>query len=148
MGADPLCFDTSYLARLYLRDHGFSFVRELAGAAPAIVCAWHGRAETVAALHRAFRERRLEYDSYQVAFDQFLRDSTDGVFRWLPLTNAVQQRVEQFYRKASPSVFLRAADALHLACAAEHGFTEIYSNDQRFLAAAPHFGLRGIDVIS
>ena len=57
-------------------------------------------------------------------------------------------RLEATLRAVPPSTTVRAADALHLACAAEHGFTEVYSNDRHFLAAAPLFGLHGINVMS
>jgi len=147
MAADIPYFDTSYLARLYLDDHGYAQARDLADTAVQITCAWHGQAEVVAALHRAFREDRLQHDAYAQALDQFTTDSKDGLFHWLPLGDPVQQRLRTFFQNASASVFLRAADALHLACAAEHGFTEVYSHDRHFLAAAAHFGVRGLDVI-
>jgi hypothetical protein len=63
------------------------------------------------------------------------------------LTDGVQQRLQHVFQKAPPTAFLRAADALHLACAAEHAFRDIYSNDRHLLAAAPLFGLRGVNVI-
>jgi predicted nucleic acid-binding protein len=147
MPSDLPYFDTSYLARLYLRDQGFERVRELAGSGNAIASAWHAQAEIVAAFHRAFREGRLGLGAYQTVLKQFITDSKDGFYHWLPLTDSIQQRLEQFFWHAANTHFIRAADALHLACAAEHGFTEVYSNDRHFLTAAPLFGLRGVNVI-
>jgi predicted nucleic acid-binding protein len=140
-------FDTSYLVRLYLGDHGFDAVRALAGSSASIASAWHAQAEITAAFHRSFREGRLQQGAYLHALDQFISESNDGLFVWLPLTDSVQHRVEQFFRSAPATVFLRAADALHLACAAEHGYAEVHSHDRHFLAATPLFGLRGVNVI-
>lgn len=135
------------MVRLYLRDRGVERVRALAGSSVALASAWHGQTEVLAALHRAFRLGRLQQDGYQSALGQFINDSNDGLFHWLPLTDALTHRLETFYRKAGREIFLRAADALHLACAVEHGFKDVYSNDRHFLAAAQHFGMRGRDVI-
>ena len=147
MPAKTPFFDTCYLVRFYLEDAGFETVRELAGNSRAIAAAWHAQAEVVAALHRASRERRMDPTAYQAALAQFTHDCKSGLFLWQPLTDAVQKRLEHVFRKAPPASFLRAADALHLACAAEHAFTEIYSNDRHLLAAAPLFSLRGVNVI-
>lgn len=147
MRANAPFFDTCYLVRFYLEDTGFEVVRELAGKSRTIAASWHAQAEVVAALHRAARERRMEQTAYQAVLAQFLHDSETGLFDWQPLTDGVQQRLQHVFQKAPPTAFLRAADALHLACAAEHTFRVIYSNDRHLLAAAPLFGLRGVNVI-
>lgn len=79
---------------------------------------------------------------------QIHEETRRGALRWLPLSENVIKRVESFFISAPENTFLRAADALHLACAVEHGFTEIYSNDRHLLASATHFGLSGINIIS
>lgn len=138
--------DTSYLARLYLEDHGYEQVRSLA--ARFIICSGlHGRAENVSALHRAWRERRIEEPAFLRMLGQFQTDCLHGGIVWLPFTAGVFDRIEQAFTRSKQDLYLRAADAMHLACAGEHGLREVYSNDRHLLAAAPLFGLRGLDLI-
>jgi predicted nucleic acid-binding protein len=93
------------------------------------------------------REGRLDVEAYQAQRDQFSSDQEAEACQWLPLTDGMLARLDLILGIAPASTFLRAADALHLACAAENGFTEVHSNDRHFLAASPLFGLRGVDVI-
>ena len=139
-------FDSSYIVRLYLDDPGWEAVRELSARAP-VACCIHGYAEVVATIHRKFREGVFTRHQYRQVLEQFAVDCSEKGFRWLPLSLGVAARVAAGYETLPQTVFLRAADALHLACAAENRFREIYTNDQRLLAAAEHFGLKGINVI-
>jgi len=140
--------DAAYIVRLYLPDPGFEAVRRMVASAPQIPsCLVHGRAEVCAAMHRWFREGRLDAAEFAAVFDQFEADCRTGKFNWLPVTESVIARVSAAFQSLPSNQFLRAADALHLACASENRFTEIYSNDVRLLAAAPHFGIKGVNVI-
>jgi predicted nucleic acid-binding protein len=139
-------FDTSYLVRLYLDEPGADAVRELAKAQP-ISTSWHAQAELLCTFHRAFREGRLDHEGYHAQRAQFYSDETASAFHWLPVSTSTLARLDLMLANAPATSFLRAADALHLACAAEHGFKEVYSNDRHFLAAAPLFGLKGINAI-
>lgn len=139
-------FDTCYLFRLYASEPGWEAVRRMAGASQCVTSAWHARAELASVLHRKRGEHHPERQ-IELVRRQFAEDLAVGVVSLCPLTEAVLARVEAVFAAAPVTVFLRAADALHLACAAEHGFQEVYSNDHRFLDAAHLFGLKGVNVI-
>jgi predicted nucleic acid-binding protein len=76
----------------------------------------------------------------------FLTDIQSGVWSLLPISEGFLFRVESLIRTLPRSVYLRAGDAVHLVAAQSAGFTEIWSNDRRVLAAAPAFGLTGKSV--
>ncbi len=143
-----LYFDSTYLFRIYSVEPGHEAVKKrLAQANQPVVIAWHGRAEIASVLLRKRREGAGTPEHLSSLAKQFQDDCQQLLIRFLPLTEAVMTRLESVLAAAPITTNIRAADALHLACAAEHSFTEVYSNDRLFLAAAPLFGLIGVNVI-
>jgi predicted nucleic acid-binding protein len=72
----------------------------------------------------------------------------DGVWHWFGVTSDLLEKARQAVLDLPATVFLRSGDAIHLACAEEHGFPEIYTNDTHMLEAAPHFHLTGVNVLA
>ncbi|MBA2434512.1 MAG: type II toxin-antitoxin system VapC family toxin [Verrucomicrobiota bacterium] len=140
-------FDTSYLVKCYLREWGSEAVRELAAGQSSIVCCEYGRLELVVSLQRNFREGLVTRAQHRTVLRQLESDDARGIWLWLGLSPDLLRQAALRVNNLGSSVFIRAGDALHLACAAENGFAEIYSNDRHLLAAAPHFGLRAQNVI-
>lgn len=139
-------FDTSYLVRLYYQDPGADTVRALA-ATDHVACAAHGQAEMIAAFHRKFREGAIRPAAYTALIGQVQAHIEDGAFLWLAQDLDILSLIRHVYEKLPSTVFLRAADAIHLATAADSGFRIVFSNDAHLLAAAKHFGLEGKNVI-
>lgn len=54
-------FDTSYIVKSYLVEHGTHEVRELIADHDTVASSIHGRAEFVTAVHRHLREQRTQH---------------------------------------------------------------------------------------
>ena len=131
-----------------MREPGSDEVREHARTAGRTACCEIGQVELAAVFHRHLREGRLNARQYGVVMRQFASDLDQGVWTWLPLTSPVFALAQKRYDDLSAKVFLRAADAMHLSCAAENGFDEIFTNDRHMLAACAAFGLDGRNLIA
>jgi predicted nucleic acid-binding protein len=137
-------FDGCYIAKYYLSEPDSAAVIAAARMDGEVACAAHGKVETAAVFHRKLREGVIGTDDYHLLRTQFEADCSAGLWSWFPVTPHLIDDTVRRFGILPGSVFLRTNDALHLASAAEHGFTSIHSSDKHLLAAAPHFGLTGI----
>lgn len=143
-----LYFDTSYLFRMYFAEPGHETVKALLPGVDKVYSVQLARAEFASIILRKRREKAASDIALAELHEQFLDEVRDGHIQLIVPEDSELEVIETVLRTAPSSTFLRAADAMHLAAAAWHGFKEVYSNDRHFLAAAPLFGLRGIDVTS
>ena len=140
-------FDTAYLAKCYLNEHGSDQVRELAASDGNVACSGYGRIELAATFHRNLRQGTITTAEFRLLWKQYDLDEENRIWTWLPVRQELLADVVVRFRKLAPSVFLRSGDALHLSTALEHGFDKIHSNDAHLLAAAKAFKIKGVNVI-
>ena len=135
------------MAKIYLCEHGTEEVLQAFADQGGFVCGEHGRLELMATFKRNQREGTLTAAQLKMIWSKHEQDVVDGLIRYLPLPSRLIQQACTTLVLLPPTIFLRAADALHLACAADAGLKEIYSHDRHLLTASPHFKLKGVDVI-
>lgn len=140
-------FDAAYIAKCYLNEPGADRVRELARKADGLASCELARVEFVSILKRHAREGHLTRREATATLAEFEGDERDGVWQWFVMSSALLERTRQHILRLPNSVFVRSGDALHLTCAAEQGFREIYTNDRHLLLAAKHFKLVGVDIV-
>ncbi|MCY4635386.1 MAG: type II toxin-antitoxin system VapC family toxin [Acidobacteria bacterium] len=141
------CFDTAYVVKCYVKEHGWQQVRALARSSERLACSAFGRLEFHAALHRKLREGTLDGPQLDVILRQLSVDEAARLWSWIPLSTAIMNAVTDTFTRLPGHVYLRTADAVHLLSARAYGCTEIYSNDWHLLQAARHVGMTGRDVI-
>lgn len=140
--------DAGYIAKFYVDEPDSRSVRALAESLGEVHCAALGRVEVSTALHRKLREGAFAEPAFREIIAQFEDDCARGLWTWIPITAAVLAATVAVIRQVPKSVFLRAADAIHLSCARASGFTEVYTGDRHMTAAAPHFRVRATAVRS
>ncbi len=123
-------------------------MRRLTGMGEAVgSCEW-ARIEFFSAVHRHFREGKISAKARSSVFCRFREDERDGYWTWFPIHANLMEECCAIFETLPSSVYLRSADALHLCCAKANGFKTLYTHDGNILAAAPHYDLKAVDVIS
>ena len=79
---------------------------------------------------------------------EFEEDEKNGVWQWFGVTPELLEMTRKAVLDLPTTVFVRSGDALHLVCAEENGFQEVYTNDRHMLQAAKHFHVTGVNVLS
>ena len=138
--------DSSYIFKCYINEPGTREVLLVVQNSSGCGSSLHARAEFWSGLHRRVCETVTSIRDAHKIWRQFEQDERAGLWDWLPVNDLVIRRASDAFERLPANVFLRSADALHLACAAENRFTQIYSGDRILLEAASYFGLEGVSV--
>lgn len=141
-------FDTCYIVKCYFFERGSEAVRRLTVLGEPIGSCELARIEFFSAAHRHFREGNISKKNLSSVLHHFREDEQNGYWTWFPIHSDITEECCAAFETLPQSVYLRAADALHLSSARAQGFKTIYTNDEKLSAAAIHYGLKAIDVIS
>jgi predicted nucleic acid-binding protein len=93
--------------------------------------------------HRHRREGSLTDVQSRELLKAFFDHVDAHVWRIVPVSETLLRRMGAMVSATPAGLNLRAGDAFHLATAQDCGEREVWTNDRRMLAAAPHFGLIG-----
>jgi predicted nucleic acid-binding protein len=135
--------DTCYIAKFYFNEPDSSRVRELVRKATVLYSSVWAMAEFHAVLHRRTREGGINAGDARDLSLRFFDHLEDGLWNLIPVNEALLRRTSALVTAAPTNLFIRTADAVHLATAQEIGEREVWTDDRHMLGAASYFGLTG-----
>ena len=138
--------DTSAVAKLYLPEKESAAVRLRFEAEDQLFVSELVRVELMSVFHRQLREKKWSREKFLTADRQFSHDAMSGFWSWVPLESAVAHAAAQTFVSLPETVFLRAADCIHLVTALQEQFSEIYTYDTYQSAAAIALGLKPVAI--
>lgn len=136
--------DAAYIAKFYVEEDDSERVRAFLDSAAGATSCLHAMAEVASVFHRKLREGTIPQEDFEFICQQFESDCESGLWTWLPLPESLVKSARRKISNLPATIFLRAADALHLMCASTEGCAEIHTSDRHMIAAAPEFGLRAV----
>jgi predicted nucleic acid-binding protein len=139
-------FDTSFIAKFYFNEPESPRVRQLVQAADIIHSSVWALAEFHGVIHRRLREGSLSPKDARELSSRFYEHVQEGLWKLMPVREALLRRTSALILSAPPDVFIRTADAVHLTTAHEAGERDVWTNDRHMLASAAYFGLTGRSV--
>jgi predicted nucleic acid-binding protein len=138
--------DTAYIVKYYLNEPKSAAVRALINEASIVYSSLWAVAEVHCVFHRHVREGAITEKAAVELARLFLEHAAVGLWNFIPVSEPLLRRAGASVISAPPGVFLRTADAVHLATARDLGEKEVWTNDRHMLTAAPQFGLTGRSV--
>jgi predicted nucleic acid-binding protein len=138
--------DTSYIAKFYFNEPDSPRVRKLVRTADIVHSSLWALAEFHGVVHRRLREGSISPDDAHELSSRFYQHVQDGLWKLIPVHEALLRRTSALIVSAPPDLFIRTADAVHLVTAHETGERDVWTNDRHMLASASYFGLVGRSV--
>jgi predicted nucleic acid-binding protein len=129
-------FDSSALAKRYIKERGSERVDEILSGASEVATSLIGPLEIISALCRLLRQSLISAAQYALAKKCLFKDIEDMFI--CNVTIPVVNRAIDLLEKHS----LRSLDALHVACALEWQTDLFVSADRRQASIAAESGLR------
>ena len=139
--------DTSFAAKLYVPEKESATVRKLLETEDEVCLSELARPELMGVFHRRLREKKWTRADFLAAVRQFSHDDIGGFWTWLPLAGPIMEAAANTYTTLPDTVFLRAADCLHLVTALHHNFGQIYTYDIHQTRAAAALGIKAAIVV-
>lgn len=136
--------DTSTLAKYYVPEAESPKVRGALDRASVVSASDLTRTELMAVFHRRWREGKWDQGTMTHTMRQFEQDDLSGYWGWVPVDRAVTDLAARMFASLPSTVFLRAADAIHLATAMRQGAKALHTHDVHQAKAAAVLGIRVI----
>lgn len=100
-----------------------------------------GRAELAHSIQQHVFRQNMSEAGARRAWNEFERDSKDGVWKTLLMPEAAWERCIAIARRHVPALGVRTLDSLHVACALELNVQKFWTFDDRQAKLAEAVGL-------